>query len=550
MYSHYRFLFIILFVVTLACSTAKEVADQSPTPEVNDEPMEMEELSATLDWHLTGTERSPYYGTGVEKAYEELLKDKSPRQEVIVAIIDSGTDVEHEDLAGNVWVNEDEIPGNGIDDDGNGYVDDIHGWNFIGGPDGRSVDEDTYEVTRLYTKLSDKYAGADPATLSEEEKEEYEYYQKIVAEYEYEKRDVDQNLAQLKNINQAIMGARQVLGVSSMDSLSAEDIEPKSTDGPYLTQAKQLANVLIENDITEADVEEAVEQFQSLSDYGMNPDFNPRDIVGDDYEDLTNRFYGNNDVKGASYDHGTHVAGIVGAIRNNDLGMDGVADVKLMILRAVPMGDERDKDVANAIRYAVENGAKVINMSFGKGYSPEKHYVDDAVKFADEQGVLLVNGAGNDSENIDSTDSFPNKYYEAGGEAYSFLTVGASSWEEGSDLTAVFSNYGVENVDIFAPGVEVYSTYPYDEYKANDGTSMASPVVAGVAALVMIYYPELTAAQVKEILMKTVTKPANDQVYRPGSEALVPFSTLSVSGGIVNAYEALLMAEEMTSGTN
>lgn len=552
MHSYNRFLFIILFITTLACSSSKELATLPPTP-TEDEvvtTLEPEELTASLDWHLAGTERSPYYGTGVEEAYENLLKDKSPGKEVIVAIIDSGTDVEHEDLADNVWVNEGEIPGNGIDDDGNGYVDDVHGWNFIGGADGRSVDEDTYELTRLYTKLSDKYAGADPATLSEEEKEEYEYYQEIVAEYEFEKRDVQQNLAQLKNINQAIMGAKQILGVSSMDSLSAEDVTPKSTDGPYLAQAKQLANVLIENDITEADVQEAVDQFQSLNDYGMNPEFDPRDIVGDDYEDLTNRFYGNNDVKGASYEHGTHVAGIVGAVRNNELGMDGVANVKLMILRAVPNGDERDKDVANAIRYAVENGANVINMSFGKGYSPQKHYVDEAVKFADEQGVLLVNGAGNDSENIDSTDSYPNKYYEAGGEATSFLTVGASSWEEGADLTAVFSNYGVENVDIFAPGVEVYSTYPYDEYKANDGTSMASPVVAGVAALVMMYYPELTAAQVKDILMETSTKPSDDQVYRPGSETLVPFSTLSVSGGIVNAYEALLKAEEMTNGTN
>ncbi|RNC85473.1 MAG: peptidase S8 [Balneola sp.] len=550
MYSHYRFIFIFLFIVTLACSSSREATNTASLEALLYEAAESIELTATEDWHLTGTDRIPYYGTGVERAYTELLKEKSPKQEVIVAIIDSGTDVEHEDLAENVWVNEDEIPGNGIDDDGNGYIDDIHGWNFIGGPDGRSVDEDTYEVTRLYTKLSDIYAGIDPEKLSAEEKEEYEYYQKIVAEYEYEKLDVQQNLTQLKNIEQAVMGAKQILGVSSMDSLTADQIEPKVTDGPYLTQAKQLATVLRENDITENDLKEAVEQFQGLNDYGMNPDFDPRDIVGDDYEDLTNRFYGNNDVKGASYEHGTHVAGIVGAVRNNEVGINGVADVKLMILRAVPNGDERDKDVANAIRYAVENGAKVINMSFGKGYSPQKFYVDEAVKFADEQGVLLVNGAGNDSENIDSTDSYPNKYYESGGYATSFITVGASSWERGADLTAVFSNYGVENVDIFAPGVEVYSTYPYDEYKANDGTSMASPVVAGVAALVMSYYPELTAAQVKEIIMNTSTKPKNGEVYLPGTEQLVPFSTLSVSGGIVNAYEALIKAEEITSGTN
>ena len=282
----------------------------------------------------------------------------------------------------------------------------------------------------------------------------------------------------------------------------------------------------------------------------MNPDFDPRHIVGDDYTDLTNRIYGNNDVSGPTSDHGTHVAGIVGAVRNNGLGIDGIADVKLMILRTVPNGDERDKDVANAIRYAAENGAHVINMSFGKGYSPEKWYVDAAIKFADSLGVLMVHGAGNDAENNDSTANFPNNTFEDGSVAVHYLEVGASSWEDGDAITAVFSNYGKTEVDIFAPGVQIYSTMPENEYKAQDGTSMASPVVSGIAALIMSYYPDLSTAQIKNILLETATKPSNLMVLKPGSSEQIPnvlFSDLSVSGGIINAYEALKRAEEISN---
>ncbi len=537
--------FLLFILIFLGCSSSKELSS-GVEKDIETTTLSVE-LTATEDWHLTTSEFDPYLGTGVEMAYKELLANKNPKQEVIVAIIDSGTDIEHEDLKGNVWVNEDEIAGNGIDDDGNGYIDDIHGWNFIGGPNGNHVRDDTYELTRIYASLRDDYLGLKREEIAEDQLEEYDYFQEIKKEFEAKKAENDQILTNVKNIGQAILGSKQIFGVTSLDSLTAEQKKPKPTDGPYLQQAKGLVQFLDENGLTEADIDEALEQFQSLSDYGLNPDFDPRHIVGDDYADLTYRFYGNNDVKAIRNDHGTHVAGIVGAVRNNDIGINGIANVKLMILRTTPNGDERDKDVANAIRYAAENGAKVMNMSFGKGYSPNKEYVDAAVKFADSLGVLLVSGAGNDATNVDSTESFPNKYYKSGGKASSFLTVGASSWQDGEELTASFSNYGKRNVDIFAPGVEVYSTYPDNEYKAEDGTSMAAPVVAGVAALVMAYYPELTAVQVKNILMETSTKP-NRMVYRPGSESPVPFSSLSVSGGIVNAYEALKRAEEIVNG--
>lgn len=301
--------------------------------------------------------------------------------------------------------------------------------------------------------------------------------------------------------------------------------------------------------VTEDDINDAYKQFDKMYNYAYNPDFDPRYIVGDDYEDLSNRFYGNNDVEGPRSDHGSHVAGIVGAIRDNELGMNGISgNVSLMIVRTVPDGDERDKDVANAIRYAVENGADIINMSFGKAYSPQKFYVDEAMKFADENNVLLISGSGNSAENIDSTISYPNKFYDDGGVMKNYLAVGASSWLSDSLLAAEFSNYGTR-VDLFAPGVDIYSTTPDNTYEAFSGTSMASPAVAGAAALLMSYYPELTAYEIKMILLESVTKPSN-VVYKPGSDIAVPFSELSATGGILNIYEAFRLAEIKTSGSN
>ena len=550
----FTLIFLVLF--TISCAGTKSTspensASEETKSEMNTESetdMEMEAVSATETWHLTPANSAPYYGTGVEKAYTELLANKTPGEKVIVAIIDSGTDIEHEDLKENVWVNDDEVPGNREDDDNNGYIDDVYGWNFIGGPDGSHVNKDTYELTRLYAKLNSKYEGMNEGSVSEENQDEYEYYLEIKKAYDRRVEQNNRNLNQVGQSSQAILFAKQTLNISNIDSVSADDLEVNSSDTQQTQQAKQIMSYLINNGASESDIsdlQEYYEHLQGLANYGLNPDFNPRDIVGDDYDDLSNRFYGNNDVIGPTSEHGTHVAGIVGAIRDNNLGATGIADIELMILRTVPDGDERDKDVANAIRYAAENGARVINMSFGKGYSPQKFYVDDAIRYADSVGVLMISGSGNGSDNVDSTDSYPTRFYDDGGMATNYLSVGATSWQSDSMLVASFSNYGKETVDIFAPGVDVYSTYPNNEYKMESGTSMASPVVAGVAALIMSYYPELSATDVKEILLETVTK-VDQVVYKPGTDEGIPFSELSSTGGIINAYEALKLAEERT----
>ncbi|MFY0685382.1 MAG: S8 family peptidase [Balneola sp.] len=546
-----KFVLLSALLIIAGCSSTKNTTSSTAINETNRTP-EKESISvdeAPLDWHHLSIENENLMGIETERSYSELLAGKSPRKKVIVAVIDSGTDIEHEDLADNIWINGDEIPGNGIDDDENGYIDDVHGWNFIGGSDGDNVDKDTYELTRVYVKLRDKFENKDINELSGDQKEEYEYYQEIKATFEKDKAEAKTSFENILNIKSAIEGTKNIFGVATIDSVSNEELEPKSNDGPYLKQAKQIVTYFRDLGVTESDIYEAYDQFDKMYNYAYNTEFDPRHIVGDDFEDLDNRYYGNNDVEGPRSDHGTHVAGIIGAIRNNDIGMNGVVgNISLMIIRAVPDGDERDKDIGNAIRYAVENGADIINMSFGKAYSPRKFYVDEALKFADQNDVLVINAAGNSGENIDSTLSYPNKFYTSGGSMENFVTVGASSWEGDSLTAATFSNYG-KSVDIFAPGVDVYSTTPDNTYKANDGTSMASPVVAGVAALIESYYPSLSASDIKEILLESAN-PFRKVVYRPGSDQPIPFSDLSLTGGIVNVYQALKLAEIKTSGTH
>lgn len=316
-----------------------------------------------------------------------------------------------------------------------------------------------------------------------------------------------------------------------------------------MQQAKRIFLELAANGITPEDVEEAKTAYESQIEYGYDMSFNPRPTVGDDYADLEQHSYGNHDVTGPDAGHGTHVAGIIAAERGNNEGVDGIApEVRIMAIRAVPDGDERDKDVANAIRYAADNGADIINMSFGKAFSPRKRAVDEAVKYADERGVLIIHAAGNNGEDLAVAPSYPNPVYLDGGRAANWIEVGASSWKGADSLAAPFSNYGRDQVDVFAPGVDILSTEPDGEYGRNSGTSMAAPVVSGLAALIMAYYPDLGAADVKRIILESSTKRVDETVVRPGSDSgeEVPFGSLSRTGGIVNAYEALRMAEQLS----
>ena len=498
--------------------------------------------SGMQNWFLLNPATDGFNGVACNAAYDQLLKGKTGT-DVIVAVIDGGVDVSHPDLSANIWTNKNEIPDNGIDDDHNGYIDDIHGWDFIGGKDGTDVNQDNYELTRLYRELKKKYEFGNTTG----DKTEYDYFLKLQTEYNAKKADAQSNLDFYTGFTESI---EQVIHDIGKSPLTYEDLQNYQTTDNKLLLAKIYMMAIGKSNGTDDyatvldEFKEGKDQYYSMVNYGYNLDFDPRNIVGDDYSDATQKGYGNNEVKGPDGMHGTHVSGIIGAVRDNGIGMDGVAKhVKIMAVRCVPDGDERDKDVANAIRYAVDNGAKVINMSFGKGYAYNKADVDDAVKYAMSKDVLLVHGAGNDAESNDNTDNFPNDHYADGGYAAGWIEVGAS---QPDGTAASFSNYGKVNVDLFSPGTEIYSTIPDGKYKYLQGTSMASPVCAGVAALIRSYFPSLTNAQVKEVLLNSVYKPAGKTPIPGQKKKKASMKKLCVSGGIVNAYNAVLLAESMT----
>jgi subtilisin family serine protease len=456
-----------------------------------------------------------------------------------------------------LWTNPKEIPGNGKDDDGNGYIDDVHGWNFIGGKDGKNVDQDNLEVTRLIRIYEPKYISVLPSTpLSEKERREFVAYQKMITDYTTKMEEASFGKVNYGGLKTELDGIVKTIGKDVKDITKA-DLDAYQTTSDRQKMVIRVAKKELDNGSFEKfynDVSDGVKYFTDQADFHLNKEFDPRGIVGDNYEDASERIYGNNDVKGPDAEHGTHVAGIIGAKRNNNKGVNGVADnVQIMAVRLVPNGDERDKDVANGIRYAVDNGAKVINMSFGKGYVYNKKTVDDAVKYAESKDVLLVHAAGNDAQDNDKEKNYPTKYFTDSldavvGEAKNWITVGATGLKQDSDLLAEFSNYGYRSVDVFAPGVKINSTIPESKYKENQGTSMAAPVVAGLAAMIRAYYPTLTAEQVKEVIMKSVTKVDQKvKVKSEGGSKRVYLDEISVSGGIVNAYKAIEEANKLVS---
>ena len=506
------------------------------------------------DWSYRDPAQDSIAGISLYRAYE-LLKGRSSKP-VIVGVIDSGLDMEHEDLKDVIWTNPKETPGNGQDDDKNGYTDDLHGWNFMAAKDGTTYNADQEEVTQIYVMWKDKFDKVNPKKLKNPvERRQYEVYQiakkRFLARYE---------ITQQKRI--AVADSAQFVGTMGL-------LLQQTADKPFtkesLIQIPLADSDTISRAVRSVLLEIFAPQFGSFrmmdqllrtrfgvlknlmlqdNEASYNPDLKPRALVGDNPLNPSERGYGSPIFvsKNGLGGHGTHVAGIIAAKRGNDKGIDGIADnVRLMYLAAVPNGgDERDKDVANAIRYAVDNGAKVINMSFGKRLSPFKEQIDEAIRYAEEHDVLLVHAAGNNAENYDSIPAYPRPVYENGQEARNFLTVGNSTWRINDNLPAGSSNYGQQTVDLFAPGTTILATLPGNQYDRLSGTSMASPCVAGVAALLRSYFPTLTAVQVKEILMQTAYKPAL-QVLRPGSagKVKVPFSALSRSGGIINAYEAV-----------
>lgn len=513
-------------------------------------------------WHLMDKETDGYNGISADKAYQFLKSKNLKSKTVLVALIDTGIDTLHEDLKSILWNNPNEIPGNGIDDDGNGYIDDVHGWNFLGGKDGRNVKVDSDERGRVYYGLKSKWDNKEvnKATLSKADLYEYEMFLKAKAEIKGNDTQEDEvsevDVQSLKDLHTSLLADDSILRKAmGRDTFTGKDLELYTTKSFTERRAKAelLGLMKTNNMLDQSDKEfidglleycEYVEGEQRKAQAKINaPKEYRKEIVGDDENNLNDYKYGNSDIMAGFSMHGTHCAGIIGAVRNNGKGVNGIADnVRIMALRVVPDGDEHDKDIALAIRYAVDNGAQVISMSFGKSYSPKKQWIDDAFAYAESKNVLLVHAAGNDAKDVDVTDNFPNPVYLNGGRAGNVITVGASADPKSGSYTASFSNYGKKEVDVFSPGVKIYSTLPGGNNYGNlSGTSMACPLVAGIAALTLEYFPTLSAKQLKYVIEKSTIKPA-EQVTKPGSDDKVDMSELSKTGGVVNAYEAVKLA--------
>ncbi len=531
----------VLFVSLVSISTAQSQNETTPN-----------------GWHLLDKAKDGYYGVSADKAYDFIKTKKLKSNTVIVAVIDSGIDTLHEDLKPVLWVNPKEIPGNGIDDDKNGFIDDINGWNFLGGKDGRNVNEDSYEAARVYHNLKAKYQGKEKEDIDAKNLAEFVMWQKAKTKVLGEDDSASGiDIVLLKRMLSTtqksdsilkIAMAKEVFTGTELDAFFPTEPSPKSAKGALLGLMKANNQLEATNkEFMEGFAEYVAGENKKEESKNTAPKNYRAEIVKDDESNINNRFYGNNDLMAGTPMHGTHCSGIIAAARNNGKGMDGIADnVRIMMLRAVPDGDEHDKDIANAIRYAVDNGAKIISMSFGKDFSPEKKWVDDAFKYAENKNVLLVHAAGNDSKNVDVEDNFPNPIFLDGkSRANNVITVGASGDPKNGGIVASFSNYGKKEVDVFAPGVKIYATIPGgNQYGNLQGTSMACPLVAGIAALTLEYFPTLSAKQLKYVIEKSAQKP-DYKVTNPETGDMVNLSDLSKTGGVVNAYEAIKLASTL-----
>lgn len=539
------------------CGSSAPTIVSTPIENIDAIPLKVQELTETelQGWGGADLVADTIPGMSVAKAYNEIIKNSKGKR-VIVAVIDSGVDIEHEDLDDNIWTNKDEIPGNNKDDDNNGYVDDIHGWNFLG-----DAVAENLEFVRIYRDLKPKYDAVPASAVKPENRKEFELYQRAKAEYE---KEYNETLG-MKNQYEGVVQKLKVAHEAFSEELGKEDytIQELRKYQPATEEMRQYKSFLVqimtnvEGSIPESlsGLQEAIDYFSGRLDTHFNLNLNGRAIVGDDPNDINDVGYGNNNVMGPTPDkedikHGTHVAGIIAAERNNNLGIKGVAqNVQIMPIRAVPDGDEYDKDIALAIRYAVDNGASIINTSFGKSFSTHPEWVIEAIQYADENDVLIVNAAGNDGIDLDLNAVYPNDQLPEDPEevADNFLTVGALNYEYGSGLVAGFSNYGKRNVDVFAPGTKIWSTTPNNEYEYLQGTSMAAPAVAGVAAIIRSFYPELSDEQVKDIIMESGLT-SNATVILGGDPSNTQkFEDLSTSGKMANLYNALILADKIAN---
>lgn len=502
-------------------------------------------------WHLMDIEEDSIPGISLNRAYHEILKNKKGK-EIVVAILDTKLDVNHEDIKDQLWVNVDEIPNNNIDDDENGYVDDVHGWNFLGNAQGIDIEYQKSEATRIVQYYQKKYGDLEEKNVPVNEIQDFKMFQKAKELYDADVSETKENIQYIDSVKIVFVKAKDtVTTLLSKATFSIQEVDSLVKLHPDLKDGLEYLSLMMGYGIDEDSFAKNSELFNNYLNVTYSIDYNDRFILKDDPHSLTDVPYGNNILINNELDfqHSTPVSGLMAGTRNNGLGIDGISNnIRIMPVVMVAAGDEYDKEVALAIKYAVDNGADIINMSWGKYISMHVDWVIDAFKYAEEHDVLLVSAAGNDALNTDIEINYPNDNIDGVEFVNNFIMVGANSYTLDSTLVASFSNYGKNTVDIFAPGNKVFVTDINNEYSFSRGTSFAGPLVSGVAALVKSNYPDLSARQLKEIILASGTSiniPV--RIYQKNdSIAMIPFSELSKSGKILNAHKALLMAEQVS----
>ncbi len=521
-------------------------------------------------WYQKDFKEDSVPGISINKWYR-TNKKKPKNKNIIVAVIDTQIDINHEDLQGQLWKNLKEIPNNGIDDDNNGYIDDLNGWSFTGTKSGQYVVWNRYEYVRIVDEWRKLFKDKTEDQIESKDLTKYKEYQRSLKTFEEKNKYYKNWLKSLKH-NVAVYPLMK-------DTLKyffpKEDYTYKQLDSMYKKykindkKYRQMRDdddkdlgaliyymmVCFEvNEKTYDEVKDKETQLDSIVNKNLNLNYNERLSIGDN-PNVLETGYGNNKICNTVdgirtiQDHNTMVSGIIAANRKNNKGIKGIDDnVKIMPLNISPSGDEHDKDITMAIRYAVDNGAKIINMSFGKEFSMHPDWVFEAFKYAEDHNVLLVHSAGNSSLNIDENRSYPTdiNYNESKEICDNFIVVGSTTKNMGDTFISDFSNYGKKNVDLFAPGDEIYTTGAGNIYKTESGTSFSAPMVSGTAALIWSYYPKLTVQQVKKIILDSGVA-YNIQVILPGTNnKKVPFSELSKSGKVLNVYNAMQLAEKVS----
>ncbi len=518
-------------------------------------------------WHWKDLEKEGVHGVSLFKAQQLLIESKLKPTPIVIAILDGGIDTNHHQIRPLLWNNPKEIPGNQIDDDKNGYIDDIHGWNFLGNATGQNVDKASDEKSRIYHRYKNEFKQEklDSVNWDAKKKSTYTSWRQAAAEIVFTEEDAD-NLAFIKMAKNAVVKMGFILIREMEDSnFTAEKLETyqpigKITADTKISYLRTLQALGIDRmNGHQSIVDDLNEYIAGKEKAAISLETPPEDIrkliIKDRYEDLKDQYYGNNNITGPNAKHGTHVAGLAAGIIDTIFTKSNFNNpIKLMGVRVVPDGDEYDKDIALGIRYAVNNGAKIINMSFGKSFSPEQAWVDSAIRYAASKDVLIIHSAGNESYDLNNKTVYPSPYSSSfNNKAINMITVGASSDPIiAESLLTDFSNYGNQIVDLFSPGNKIYSSLPNQTYGFTNGTSMSAPILSHIAAIVRAYFPKLSAIEVKAILLQSCWKPEDENSIFPipQKDQSKKLKELSAEGGIINAALCIQNAIKFQSNKN